>query len=237
MILFIKLLLVHMVGDFLLQPTSWVLAKEERKWKAYQLYVHIILHGVLAMVLVWDWNFWPWALLIVFSHGIIDITKLILQNDRTKRYYFFADQLAHFVSLYLIYFWYVGYTRIDISLFSEDRFLLLVLIVFLTFPSSVIIKMFIAKWSPHTALDVRESLEDAGKYIGIFERLFVFIFVIGGNWEAIGFLLTAKSVFRFGDLKESKDRQLTEYILIGTLLSFGISVVAGMIYTVYAPAT
>jgi hypothetical protein len=60
------------------------------------------------------------------------------------------------------------------------------------------------------------------------ERLFVFTFVITGNWEAIGFLLAAKSVFRFGDLKESKDRKLTEYILIGTLLSFGIAILIGV---------
>jgi hypothetical protein len=41
--------------------------------------------------------------------------------------------------------------------------------------------------------------------------------------------LAAKSVFRFGDLKESKDRKLTEYILIGTLLSFGIAIASGIV--------
>jgi len=74
-----------------------------------------------------------------------------------------------------------------------------------------------------------KSLNQAGKYIGILERIFVFIFVITGKWEGIGFLLAAKSVFRFGDLKESKDRKLTEYILIGTLLSFGIAIATGML--------
>ncbi len=52
-----------------------------------------------------------------------------------------------------------------------------------------------------------ESLKNAGRYICILERLFV---------------------FRFGDLKESKDRKLTEYILIGTLLSFGLAMAAGV---------
>jgi hypothetical protein len=60
--------------------------------------------------------------------------------------------------------------------------------------------------------------------------MFVFAFVVTGNWEAIGFLLAAKSVFRFGDLKESKDRKLTEYVLIGTLISFGIAILVGVIY-------
>ena len=33
-----------------------------------------------------------------------------------------------------------------------------------------------------------------------------------------------------GDLKESKDRKLTEYILIGTLLSFGIAILTAILY-------
>jgi hypothetical protein len=45
----------------------------------------------------------------------------------------------------------------------------------------------------------------------------------------IGFLLAAKSVFRFGDLTRAKNRKLTEYILIGTLLSFLIAIATGLI--------
>ena len=86
-----------------------------------------------------------------------------------------------------------------------------------------------SKWSNDLKdIEDKESLKNAGKYIGILERLFVFIFVISGNWVGIGFLLAAKSVFRFGDLKESNDRKLTEYILIGTLLSIGIAMAIGM---------
>jgi hypothetical protein len=72
-------------------------------------------------------------------------------------------------------------------------------------------------------------LQNAGNYIGILERLFVFCFIITGHFEAIGFLLAAKSIFRFGDLKEAKDRKLTEYVLIGTLLSFGIAMLVGLL--------
>ena len=54
------------------------------------------------------------------------------------------------------------------------------------------------------------------------------------HWEAVGFLITAKSVFRFGDLKESKHRKLTEYILIGTLISFGIAIITGITFQILA---
>lgn len=233
MILLIKLLLAHMIGDFMLQPKSWVKAKEKRKLKAYQLYLHVMLHGLLIMLLVLDWTFLPWAALISFTHGIIDVTKLFLQKDKSKRSYFFIDQIAHVISIYLIYSWYRGYTEIDVTLLSDSNFLLATIIVFLTAPTSFIIKMFISKWTSHTEDDVKESLEDAGMYIGIFERLFIFVFVITKHWEAIGFLLAAKSVFRFGDLREPKDRNLTEYILIGTLVSFGIAILTGMVYECY----
>jgi hypothetical protein len=36
-------------------------------------------------------------------------------------------------------------------------------------------------------------------------------------------------VFRFGDLKEAADMKLTEYVLIGTLLSFGIATATALI--------
>ncbi|RYE13805.1 MAG: DUF3307 domain-containing protein, partial [Sphingobacteriales bacterium] len=49
------------------------------------------------------------------------------------------------------------------------------------------------------------------------------------HFEAVGFLLAAKSIFRFGDLKEAHDIKLTEYVLIGTLLSFGMAIVTALL--------
>lgn len=235
MMLLTKLILAHLTGDFLLQPTSWVRAKENKRLKAYQLYLHALLHGLIIMLLVWDWTFLTWAALLAILHLVIDAVKLLLQKKETIRIYFFADQLAHAISLYLIFCWYSGYTPVNPGFFDQPNLQLLTMIVFLTMPCSFIIKMFIAKWSPDAEQNGDESLEDAGKIIGIFERLFVFIFVVTVHWDAVGFLLAAKSVFRFGDLRESKDRKLTEYILIGTLLSFGIAILTGMAYTAMLP--
>ena len=66
------------------------------------------------------------------------------------------------------------------------------------------------------------------------ERIFVFIFIIMGRWEGIGFLLAAKSVFRYGDLSKAEDRKLTEYILMGTLMSFGLAILIGIGYNYFA---
>lgn len=229
MTLLIKLILAHLIGDFLLQPSSWVAAKEKKKLAAYQLYLHAIIHWLLIMLLVWDGSFMKWAALIAVIHLITDAIKLYLQKADTKRTWFFVDQFIHLLSIWLIFCWYKGYTRPDWSVFNQHILLLITLLIFLTTPASVIIKTFIAKWTPD-GNQKDQSLQHAGKYIGFLERLLVFVFLIFNHWEAVGFLLAAKSIFRFGDLKESKDRKLTEYVLIGTLLSFGIALLTGILY-------
>lgn len=65
-----------------------------------------------------------------------------------------------------------------------------------------------------TETDEREY--NTGRLIGILERIFVFIFVLLGQFAAIGFILAAKGVARFQDFKS---RTFAEYVLIGTLLS------------------
>ena len=230
MIILLKIFIAHLIGDFLLQPEPWVRAKEEKKMQAWQLYVHVLIHGLLILLIIGDWHFWKWALLIALVHLVIDSAKILLQNKHNQRSLFLIDQLFHCVSIYGIWLWYKG-QYISFSLFGNEKFLLLIaLLIFLTNPVSIAVKIFISKWTPQTEDSVTGSLQSAGKYIGIFERLLVFVFIISNEWEAIGFLLAAKSVFRFGDLRESKDRKLTEYILIGTLLSFGIAILSGMTY-------
>jgi len=64
------------------------------------------------------------------------------------------------------------------------------------------------------------GLPQGGKLIGQFERLLILLFVLVGSVSGVGFLLTAKSVFRFGDIKEDATHKRAEYYLIGTLASF-----------------
>lgn len=61
---------------------------------------------------------------------------------------------------------------------------------------------------------------DGDKLIGQLERFLIFLFVMTGQIEGVGFLVAAKSVFRFGELSDHKNRLEAEYITIGTLMSF-----------------
>ena len=231
MLLLIKLILAHLIGDFLLQPTSWVKEKEKRKASSPKLYLHVLIHGVLVLLLLWEFSLWPIALIITLSHLGIDLVKLYAQKPKNKTSWFIIDQLMHAISILLV--WGL-FTTISLDfrevLQNPKTLSLITLVLFLTQPTSIILSNLLKKWSDSIPSQPDQSLQDAGKYIGILERLFVFSFIVTGHWEAVGFLLAAKSVFRFGDLRKSKERKLTEYILIGTLLSFGIAMISGIIF-------
>ncbi|WP_298288338.1 DUF3307 domain-containing protein [uncultured Lutibacter sp.] len=228
--LVLKLFLAHIVGDFVFQPNKWVKSKEDKKYKSPYLYWHILIHTIaLLIALQFNFNYWLGILIIVCSHYLIDLSKLYLIKKINVRWLFLWDQLAHLVVIFGVVRIYEIY-EVDVSIFYKPQLLLFIIAVLLvTIVASIVMKLIISKWELNSNSN-EMSLNDAGKYIGILERLFIFVFIITNNWQGIGFLLAAKSVFRFGDLSRSEDRKLTEYILIGTLLSFGLAILVGMGY-------
>lgn len=229
--IFIPLILAHLLGDFILQPNSWVADKEKKKGSSIYLYIHVLLHIILAFVFLWDRNLWWIALIIGVTHFFIDWAKLNFQTAKTKRTWFFIDQIAHLFVIGLITIFYFPFFKWE-DFFNLRNLELITAFVFLTVPSSILIKTIISIWTPVTIEESKiqtDSLVNAGKYIGILERLLVFIFILVNHWEGVGFMIAAKSVFRFSDLAEAKQRKLTEYVLIGTLLSFGIAVLTGIL--------
>ena len=231
----IKLILAHLIGDFFLQPSSWIKEKEQEKLKSPKLYLHVLIHVALLFIILWDVSKWPLILIIGISHFIIDALKLVFQKKKIKRLFFFLDQLLHILVIITVYWIYIPQDFVIGNIFNERSLLLITCVLFLTIPVSIMMKTIFLKWNISKFTEGNESLKDAGKYIGILERVLVFVFVILDHWEAVGFLITAKSVFRFGDLRESKERKLTEYILIGTLISFGIAILIGLLFLVGQP--
>jgi hypothetical protein len=68
--------------------------------------------------------------------------------------------------------------------------------------------------------------ERTGELLGILERWLILVFVLNHNFEAVAFVLAAKSVARFSALD---DKDFAEYYLLGTLASVGIAVVTGIV--------
>ena len=228
--IFVLLILAHLLGDFILQPDSWVAHKEKNKAKSIYLYIHVFIHAALTFLFLWNLELWWVVVIIGVTHYIIDAAKLIFQKQNNKKLWFFIDQALH-ISVILGIVIYLNGINFE-NLINQRSILFFTGLVFLTLPTSVLIRNLLSAWSPitidHSKIQT-ESLVHAGKYIGILERVLVFVFIIVNHWEGVGFMIAAKSVFRFSDLAEAKQRKLTEYVLIGTLLSFGIAILTGIL--------
>ncbi|MGB0884270.1 MAG: DUF3307 domain-containing protein [Flavobacteriales bacterium] len=229
-ILLLKLLLAHVLGDFVFQSDKWVEDKLKRKHKSPYLYAHIALHALFTFILLaFDATLWLGVLCILISHYLIDLLKINLNEKLNPRLLFGLDQLAHLLILFLVAYSYAD-IKFDFDFLNSISFLSVVFsLIFLISVSSVLMKVLMSKWNLED-INKDHSLEMAGKYIGILERLIIFGCIALGQWQAVGWLIAAKSIFRFGDLSKSKDRKLTEYILIGTLLSFGFAIMTGIFY-------
>ena len=115
------------------------------------------------------------------------------------------------------------------SLAFYPKFLVLLIgYILVVFPAGFLIGKATEKWQREIAKETeQESLKKAGRYIGIFERVLVLTFILSNNFSAIGFLIGAKSILRFGDVKGA--RKHTEYVLIGTLMSFSLCILLGLL--------
>ena len=90
-------------------------------------------------------------------------------------------------------------------------------------PSNIFIKLVLKHYSVNMPQE-KEGGFNAGALIGTIERWLILIFVCLQRYDALGLLIAAKSIIRFGDSQTNK----SEYVLAGTLLSIFIAVLAGL---------
>jgi len=236
LIFILKAVLAHLIADFILQPKSWVEDRCTKLYKSKFLYFHALCHlAVLCLLFIGQLcDYWLGILVIAVSHFIIDLIKSYLEKLHNKLFLFSIDQLLHISIIVLIAFCYFSIEKIVHIPLLTPKILCISIALLLAAPVSLIfIKLFFQKWDISSVKeknedsDEPESLKDAGKIIGFIERFLIIIFIITGIYDGIGFLLAAKSIFRFGDLTNAKDKKLTEYILLGTLISFTLGILIG----------
>lgn len=228
--LFLTLLLPHLLGDFVFQPTKWVIDKNRRKAASPYLYLHVGIHALLLLIaLQFDMQYWRGIVVIIISHYLIDLSKLYARKKWKETYLFFMDQAAHLLVIAGVSAVYTGYSFSSATINLSKALLLACCVILVTYTAAIIMRLIMDYWKLKDD-SAEDSLQLAGKYIGMIERVLVFLFVILNQWSAIGFLIAAKSILRFSDLSRAKDRKLTEYIIIGTLLSIAFAIVTGLIY-------
>jgi hypothetical protein len=229
----LRLIIAHLLADFVFQTNNMVKGKKEKGLGSAQFKWHIIIVAVLTYIFLADWANWWAPIGISLVHGIIDWVKISIKKDNVWLYT--GDQLAHLISI--IFLWLILTPNtlgeiVNLSSYEWNTNHLFIAIAYIvvSLPSGVLIGYLTKSWQVDIDENKKEeSLKDAGKWIGILERLLILTFIIFNQWEPIGFLLAAKSVFRFSDLKKGKEQKKTEYILIGTLLSFTLAIFIGLL--------
>ncbi|RPD42303.1 DUF3307 domain-containing protein [Chitinophaga barathri] len=236
MLLLIKWLCAHLIGDFALQTTRIVQQKRRLKAGSGYLYLHCLIHGALIYLFTAAWSQWLAPVAVAVTHYFIDLWKLH-RKDNAKN--FIIDQGLHLLVLFVLWLqvthsW-SGVPPFLRNLWQNTEFWAIVLgYATVIWPAAFLLGFATKRWRDQIA-DTRlsnggkGSLSEAGKWIGIFERALVLTFIITNHYEGIGFLIAAKSILRFNDLKESENRRETEYVLIGTLMSFSTSIFIGSV--------
>ena len=263
--LLLKLLVAHLLTDFIIQPKSWVDDKIKNKIKSKKLLYHICLTTLMAYIFSGYYLNWVIPLTIFITHYAIDLTKSYLKDNFA---YFLIDQLMHILVIVLLYLsvenqWENMADHLAKLTLDKNLWVIGTAYLFVSWPLGIIIGKGTQKWRNQIAIEQEKAqisrllknslignitetekptevfieeqglgLASAGKWIGICERVLILTFVLLQQYTAIGFLMTAKSILRFSE-KESNTQLKTEYILVGTLVSFTTSALVG-IFTKYA---
>lgn len=212
------LLAGHFIADFWLQPDSWVRGKKELGLKSSGFWIHVAIASVLPVLFTFRLNLWWFAPVIFVSHAIIDFFKTKLKDNIAA---FVADQLLHVAVLAIL-------AAIEatggMQPCTAKYWIYITGFVIITRPVGIFTGKFLEMAIPGKN---NQGKVDVSAWIGILERALIYIFILSNQFSAIGFLIAAKSVFRFNDTREEGNKK-AEYFLLGTLISFAFAIAAGL---------
>jgi hypothetical protein len=226
--LLLRLLIAHLVADFVLQRKSWIVARHALHWRTGSLYLHAAIAGILVYLFSGRYHEFLIPAFVVITHLATDLWKSYTNGSLR---YFLADQFIHL--LVIVAAWYM-YIMPDWSIlesvmgyFANTRVLAIVLAyIFVIWPAGFLIAKITAPWQ--NQITNNQGLADAGRWIGMIERILILTFVLIHQFTGIGFLIAAKSILRFGDIRNPENRKDAEYILLGTMISFIIAIFTGI---------
>ena len=207
------LLFAHVLADFVFQ-TNWMVAHKQHP-KALAAHGAVVL--VTAIVATGGIS---WGLLwLTAIHVAIDAIKARMKPRLAA---FLIDQAAHLVTLAAFALWQpdLWSTGLWADLTPLPTLMLAAAgAILATRAGGFAIGFLMAPFAASLPDKISaESLPGAGRVIGQLERGLIFALVLLGQPEGVGLLIAAKSILRFGAVRD--DRALSEYVIIGTLASF-----------------
>lgn len=218
----------HLLSDFIFQSASW--SKRKETFTKYHLF-HATLVFIVSFLLSFDWYFVIPALIIAILHLLVDTLKTYigLKYSHKSNVFFFVDQLLHIIILSGVSWFYMNNYNLNPILgihFDTKIIAIIAAFVFCSKPANIFIKKIFDSCQINIPVEDKteeKELQNAGKVIGIMERFMTLALILSSQFAAVGLIIAAKSILRFNA------PQKNEYILVGTLLSFGITILTGIL--------
>jgi hypothetical protein len=232
--IFWKILLAHVITDFVFQPDHLA----EKKERVTVLLVHGLIFFLLSMVLLLPAISYQTIITLVLLasfHVFIGYSKNLIQKRTGKGLwlYFLGDQTLHVLGIgAAIYFLDKASLNAWVDVLSPywskpSIFLFGSLFVFIVFGGGYFTGILCKGFWGSMNSEKRPGIERAGRYIGILERSLVLTAVLFGKMEFIGYIFAAKSIARYPEMKE--ESHFAEYYLIGILTSISIAFFGGLL--------
>lgn len=233
-----NLFVAHIVADFYLQTDESCRKKAEKGLKGWGLYKHALVVLALTWLVVCDWNGWWLAAIVAGSHLVIDAVKPCVQRRcgaNRELWVFVVDQLLHLSVLGGAgYLWlhYNDWQEFDWLMACSQKYVLLATALILAHkPSNILLNLIIKYYEVPVPTDSMAEGEPHGAFhsgalIGTLERVLMIVLIVLSQYEAIGFLIAAKSILRFSSVNESEK---SEYVVAGTFISFCIALALGLL--------
>ncbi len=223
--------IAHLCLDYFFQTNKLAKQKNSIGFKSGFLYWHTLVCFLLSWLFSLQIGFVLGAAVIAITHFLLDgFKKNLSANKFFGKYMFFIDQAVHLLILAVVVFFFQKWHGINPSVEIPINFkYLLVITGYLVClkPANIFIKEVFRVTDIQVSSD--NEMPNAGKVIGVLERILTLTFIIVLQYSAVGFLIAAKSILRYQNTETLK----TEYVLIGTMLSFGIAVIAGIIINLF----
>lgn len=203
---FLRLILGHLIGDFVLQP-YWLVIAKRNGWPG--LLIHVGVVTLVTAILVWSlfpvW--WLWIIVLYLGHLFIDQFRTFVFTDNTNGkglLLLMLDQIAHVLFIGLLAWAATGWQWADLPLlFSEsapNQYRLIAYLSGLAILVGVVpileVEITVAVWAfqgrqvSHTV-----SIETSDRLLGSLERMGATLVILSGYGLIVPLLFGPRLVY------------------------------------------
>ena len=223
----------HILLDFYLQNDKMARDKEQSvpvlvlHCALYTLGIAILAGTVFELGLL---GVFTSAVIIFFSHYLIDgpLRRLAKNGGMSEAARFAADQVFHVLvlaALLIVFNASAGYAFQSREARAVIAWALSIMCC--GKPAAIVVSRILCGARTTINEESEEHGPKSGRWIGMLERMLVLALSMLGEYSAIAFVFTAKSIARFKEIEQNRD--FAELYLLGTLTSVTIALFSALV--------